>query len=159
MSTIHQIAIFGATPLSLLLGRACGLKDRLPIGLLDPNSEVALRGALHLGISAFEDPARLHSPQTPLQLAIIGNPEGASVFAELSDRETLPLALCLFPETPQLSSKWCQAVPLVIPTELETSIAASIPHIDFRIHASSPEDKKAGQKLLAELSPTFQFSD
>ena len=156
MSKIQQSAIFGATPLSLLLGRACGLMDRLPIGIYDTDPQSALNGALHLGVSAFEDPLRLHSAQSPLQLAIIGNIETARAFAALSDP---PLALCLFPENPELLTPWFQALPVESTEAFALSIPAVMPHLNFRLTASGPEEKKVGREILTELSSTFFISD
>ena len=156
MSRIQQSAIFGVTPLSLLFGRACGLLDRLPIGIYDIDPQSALHGALHLGVSAFDSPQRLHNPQSPLQLAIIGNIETAHAFASLA---APPIALCLFSEEPTLLSPWFQAVPLDSTGALASSIPAVMPNLAFRLTASSPEEKKAGEEILAELSPTFTFSD
>lgn len=156
MSKIQQSAIFGVTPLSLLFGRACGLLDRLPIGIYDVDPQSALSGALHLGVSAFDEPQRLHSPQSPLQLAIIGNAEAEKLFATLP---APPLALCLFPEAPTLATAWFQALPLESTEAFASSIPAVMPVLTFRLTASSDEEKKVGREILAELSSTFIISD
>lgn len=130
--------------------------DRLPIGIYDVDPQSALSGALHLGVSAFDNPLRLHNAQCPLGLAIIGNIETARAFATLS---APPLALCLFPQEPELLTPWFQALPVEPMKTLASSIPAVIPNLSFRLTASGIEEKKAGQEILAELSSTFIISE
>jgi hypothetical protein len=145
-SQSQPVALFGATTLSLLLGRACCLADRPPVGLYDPDWQSALRGALYLGVSAREKPAQL----CPFEIAIVGHQEGLDALRGLSHQPSLVLSL--FQGRPHSDPNLCQAItdsPLA-----DSSIAAEIPDLTFRLEGPA---KGRAQAFLESLSQNLKF--
>ena len=153
--TRPRIAIFGVSPASLLLGRACCLADTAPVGLYDADDLSALKGALFLGICARKEPQQLNPPSNPLQVAIIGNADSAEGLARLDPKENL-LIISLFPYVPTetlANGSFCLALPSQ--TDLSTSeIAATVPEISFRLEGDETARQRAHQ-FLSGLSPSI----
>jgi hypothetical protein len=156
MPNISHLAILGVTPLTLLLGRACCLADRPPVGLYDPDPAEALRGALFLGLSARQRPDQLNPPEAPLRAALVGHQEAAEALLQLPPGGSLRvISLGRFPAH---GHDVCYAVPLAPEVgELNsTAISSAIPPLLFRLEGS-PEAVEAGRAMLAALSPQIQF--
>ncbi len=158
MSERPRIAIFGVTPLTLLLGRACCLADNPPVGLYDTNESSALNGALFLGISARKEPNQLNQRSAPLGIAIVGNPTSAKALSELDPKDKL-LAISLIPlEEPTKNLSLCYAAPLnTSDAELNSeAISADIPELIFRLHGHHAARLRA-YEFLSGLSPNIRF--
>lgn len=158
MSKHSRIAIFGVTPMSLLLGRACCLADNPPVGIYDDNESTALGAALFLGVSARKEPSQLNSPSDPLEIAIVGSPTSASALRDLDPKDKL-LAISVVPlgETIDgLSS--CYAAPInTSDAELSSkSISAHIPELIFRLEGEQQARLRA-YEFLSGLSPNIKF--
>lgn len=154
--TRPRIAIFGVSPASLLLGRACCLADTAPVGLYDADDLSALKGALFLGICARKDPQQLNPDSNPLQVAIIGNADSAEGLARIDRKESL-LIISLFPGAPTEAltdgGSFCLALPSQ--TELSTSeIASTVPEISFQLEGDERARHRARQ-FLSGLSPNI----
>ena len=155
MSQFAHVGIIGVTPLTLVLGRACCLNDRPPVGLYDPDEQNALRGALFLGVSARQKPSQLDPPEAPLQVALVGSREGLWALGQLRPRKDL-LVLTLGP--------WEAEGFFTCFAELENegelpidAIAASLPSLTFKLHGP-PEQTKKARDYLRTLSLEFNVS-
>lgn len=156
MSYPTRTALFGVSPLSLLLGRACCLRDRQPVGLYDPDPEKALRGALFLGISARREPDQLNPFENPLEVAIVAHAAAVQGLARLTPHRGL-LAISLGPEVPARSGlRVCRALTPDHGEIAEDVISASIPDLLFRLEGS-PETQKEAREFLQDLSSHFRF--
>lgn len=157
MSTLIPTALFGVTPSSLILGRACCLDDRPPVGLYDPDGQNALEGALFLGISARKDPDQLNPPDAPLRVIIVGHPEALQGVQQLTPRGSTVLVLTLFtgPLTMGPEVLHCQAVPVTESEGTSLAITAALPTITFKL-AGSAAGRREGAAFLRSLSPGFQ---
>lgn len=156
MSQFAHIGIFGVTPLTLILGRACCLNDRPPVGLYDPDEQNALRGALFLGVAARQKPSQLDPPEAPLQVALVGSREGLSDLGQLRPRKDL-LVLTLGPwEAEGFSTCFAERPESEGELPIDT-IAASVPSLAFKLHGP-PEQTKRARDFLRTLSPDFNLS-
>lgn len=158
MSERPRIAIFGVTPLTLLLGRACCLADNPPVGIYDTNEAPALEGALFLGISARKEANQLNPLSSPLEIAIVGGPTSESALRELEPKDKL-LAISLVPlEGPIDGLALCYATPLnTSDTELNSeSISANIPELIFRLQGDHKTRLRA-YEFLSSLTPNIKF--
>ena len=156
MSQFARTAIFGVTPLSLVLGRACCLSDRPPVGLYDPDGERALRGSLFLGVSALQKPSQLDPPEAPLEVALVGTEDGLAGLRQLIPREDL-LVLTLGPWNAEDFST-CYAERAQSSEEfLIDTITASIPSLTFQLHGL-PDQRERARVYLRTLSPGFNVS-
>lgn len=152
MSQLGCTAIFGVTPLSLILGRACALADRPPVGLYDPDPQTALRGALFLGISSRQQPQQLDPPQERLEVALVGHEAGLEAIRHLEARPEL-LILILGPWRLNGYSL-CQATTDETALSI-ASISAELPELSFHLSGPEPERERARSYLRA-LSSTFR---
>ncbi len=153
MHSLPRIALFGVTPLSLLLGRACCLADNSPVGLFEPDSKLALQGALILGIAARKKPEDM----APVEVAILARPEAWPDTPSTLEQKS-PLLLCLF-DDPVLAPNWhnCQ---LLLQTPLasqELAVAESIPPLSFQLQGTGEAIEK-GRRFLASLSSSFTYT-
>jgi hypothetical protein len=149
-------ALFGVTPASLLVGRACCLADHPPVGLYDPDPETALKGALFLGLSARKDPDQLNPPEAPLRVAIVGHQQALDALQRLTPRDQPLLTILLFEGAVAGGQRACQAVPDEGGGEQAQAITAAMPELCFTL-SGDENAKREGQAYLQALSPGFKF--
>lgn len=154
-----RIAVFGVTPLSLLLGRACCLADNPPVGVYDENESSALEGALCLGVSARREPNDLNPDSLPLQVAIFGTESATHALDSLGPTDNL-LIITLFDWSGPQSVSACSAVPIKTgdPSVYTNTITAGVPELTFRLQASDTT-KQAAQEFLSGLSCNIRFEN
>lgn len=152
MTPHPRIAILGVTPLSLLLGRACHLADIPPIGLYDPDTHLALQGALILGISARRNPGDLDPLRAPLNLAILATPEVIPAALTLTSKDLFVLTLFVKSDLPLA---WCQAQALLEPTDSDQTLSEHLPNLHFTLQGSTAAQKK-GENFLLSLSQCYR---
>lgn len=161
MPILPRTAIFGITPLTLMLGRACCLADNPPVGLHDRSPELALQGALLLGVAARGEPSDLDPAGSPLELALVGHFQAWVDLLSIPSRVEPFLAISLFPHPPTASTPWphCQAV-LKTPLSAEQldAVPAHLPELVFELHGD-PEAQKQGGRFLSSLSTRFRLID
>lgn len=154
-----RIAVFGVTPLSLLLGRACCLADNPPVGVYDENESSALEGALCLGVSARREPNDLNPDSLPLQVAIFGTESATQALDSLYPIDNL-LIITLFDWTGSQPASACSAIPIHTgdPSVYTNTISAGVPEMTFDLKGSDAK-KQAAQEFLNGLSCNIRFKN
>lgn len=151
MSLPPKIAIFGVSPLSLLIGQALNLADHPAVGIYDPDPREALRGSLLLDIAARKRAQQLSPPQASLNLIVLAHRKAAQELQNIYLQDSFIVQLYSDEAT---DSDWCQAV-LISKQPLEdSSIRFELPRLTFRL-AGSPLAKEQGARFLSSLSSNF----
>jgi hypothetical protein len=157
MPIILRTALFGVTPATLLLGRACCLADCPPVGLYDQDPQAALMGALFLGLSARQEPQQLHSPESPLEVALVGSQQAWRALASLQAPSILAILLYEPAAEDRSEARGCWAVPDDTgPSDQALAITASMPPLTFAL-AGGLSARREGEAYLRSLSPDFRF--
>lgn len=142
-----RVALFGLSHVALMIGRACSLKDRPPVGIYDPDSAQALKASLFLGVSALSSPELVTAQKPDLLVCSIpweGELNGC-LLLNLHNREE---------KSPEGNDRVCWATPSIPHQGIPETITSVLPPILFQLEGET-EPVARVQEFLTGLSPKF----
>lgn len=146
-SKVATVALFGTSPLSLILGRSCALREISVLSVYEPDPQAALRASLYLGVSARSTPEHILTSGAEVVLAVTVPP------AELMEKCTRVLLLSK-PDPNALPNEltWIESVDGLALDQEPTTIASRPPELTFHLGGSR---KKELTEFLNQLSDSF----
>jgi len=142
-----RVALFGLSHVALMIGRACSLKDRPPIGIYDPDPAHGLKASLFLGVSALAGPELVAARKPDLLVCSIpweGELNGC-LLLNLHNREE---------RSSEGKESVCWVTPSIPNQGIPDTITSVLPPISFRLEGENEPVVRA-QEFLTGLSPKF----